>query len=625
MKHLVPLIALITLAFFPGMIYAQAPYLGTAANFVLFSRNGAVSNTGISQLTGNVGTNIGSSTGFGNVNGQMHDQDGASGAASADVLLAYQFLNNMTATKFPAPNLGGGDTLTAAVYAIAGAATLNNNLYLDAKGDGNALFVFKINGAFSSGTLAKVNLIHGAQACNVFWVTEDMVGLAGGTVMRGTIIANNAAITLNTGDTLEGRALSTTGAITVHGTMAYTPIGCGSPTLTGPAAAILGTSGCYALFSGNGGVTNAGTSFISGDVGTNVGLTTGFNALDVNGTIHPVPDLSTAAAAADLLNVYTYLNTLPYDIELLYPAQFGNNLVLTPHTYLMNAATALTDTVFLDAQGNTDAVFVIKINGALSTSTYAVVQLVNGTQAKNIFWKVDGAVNLNNFAQIAGTIVCNSGANSLTTGVRLNGRMLTTTGALSTQDITTTLSIGTCAALPVNWLSFQGKATEKGNLLQWSTTKEVDNGFFTIERSKDGRSFQPIANIKSGGSPVNGALSYTFTDQQPYALTYYRISQTDINGTKSYYRIIQVNSNHTEKVYQYIYGNNIRIETTGLAAGNGSITLYSIDGRKVSSLAVKTTDASNSYQIAKPQQKGLYFLQMESNGLKVYGCKIIIE
>jgi hypothetical protein len=64
---------------FPILTFAQAPILGTAAGFVLFSSNGAVSNTGISQLTGNIGTNNGSSTAFGNVNGVMHDNDAASG------------------------------------------------------------------------------------------------------------------------------------------------------------------------------------------------------------------------------------------------------------------------------------------------------------------------------------------------------------------------------------------------------------------------------------------------------------------------------------------------------------------------------------------------------------------
>ena len=78
-------------------------------------------------------------------------------------------------------------------------------------------------------------------ACNVFWKVEGLVSLAAGTFMRGTIIANNAAINLSTGDTLEGRALTTNGAVSVDGVLTYTPIGCGSPVLTGPKAPALGS------------------------------------------------------------------------------------------------------------------------------------------------------------------------------------------------------------------------------------------------------------------------------------------------------------------------------------------------------------------------------------------------
>ena len=86
----------------PNVNFGQAPTLGTAADFVLFSTNGAVTNSGISQLTGNVGTNNGSSTFFGNVNGVMHDQDGTSGKCAADLLTAYNQLNSTIPTVFPA-------------------------------------------------------------------------------------------------------------------------------------------------------------------------------------------------------------------------------------------------------------------------------------------------------------------------------------------------------------------------------------------------------------------------------------------------------------------------------------------------------------------------------------------
>jgi hypothetical protein len=260
--------------------------------------------------------------------------------------------------------------------------------------------------------------------------------MASGTSMKGTVIANNAALIMSSGSKLEGRALSTAGAITVDGILAYTPVGCGSAVHLGPTAPNLASSACYVLFSTNGAVTNSGITTLKGDVGTNVGLTTGFDALLVDGAIHPIPDISTAQCAADLLNAYNYLNVLPYDIELLYPAQFGSNLVLTPHTYVMKGSAALTDSLYLNAMGNPDAVFVIQINGAFATSTHSKVILINGTQAKNVFWKVDGAVTINDYSIFKGTIVCNNGAILINTGATLYGRALTTNGSFATTAIT---------------------------------------------------------------------------------------------------------------------------------------------------------------------------------------------
>lgn len=442
----------IALFSFPALAFAQ-PALGTAVEFVLFSSNGAVTNMGISHLTGNVGTNSGSSTGFGNVNGKMHDNDGASAQCSADLLIAYNQLNSTVPTNFPAPLLGNGQVLIAGVYSISGAATLNLTLVLDAQNDPNAVFIFQVQGPLSTNADSKVKLVNGALACNVYWKVEGLVSMASGTTMRGTVIANNAAINMSTGDTLEGRALSTTGAVTVNGVMAYTPIGCGSPVLNGPVAPSLGAAGCYAIFSSNGAVSNSGVTTITGDVGSNNGPVTGYNPGLITGTLHTVPDASTAACAADLLVAYNYINMLPYDIELLYPAQFGNNLVLTPHTYIMNGAVTFTDTLYLNALDNPAAVFVIQVFGAFSTSTYSKVVLINGAQAENVYWKVEGAVSINNYSVFCGTLICNNGAlGAINTGVVLNGRALTTTGALSTTAVNAVASPipSDCATLGIS-------------------------------------------------------------------------------------------------------------------------------------------------------------------------------
>src|SRR4051812_17809731 len=236
-----------------GTAFAQS--LGTAAGYVLFTSGGAIVNTGASHLTGNVGSNSGSSTGFGNVNGVMNNGNGATAAAAADLLTCYNTLNSAVPTKFPSSLLGNGDTLKAGIYSITGNSTLNNTLYLNGQGNANAQFIIQIQGAFSTGAGSKVVLLNSAKACNVFWKIEGLVSMASGTSMKGNVIANNAAINMSAGVSLEGRALSTTGAISTNKVLGYTPTGCGSPFLTGPASPTLGTTNCWSIFSGNGPVT----------------------------------------------------------------------------------------------------------------------------------------------------------------------------------------------------------------------------------------------------------------------------------------------------------------------------------------------------------------------------------
>jgi gliding motility-associated-like protein/uncharacterized repeat protein (TIGR01451 family) len=497
------IVAATTLLFFPKANFGQAPNLGSAAEFCLFTSVGAVSNTGISQITGHVGTNSGSSTGFGNVNGVMNDNNGASALCATDLMLAYNQLNSAIPTFFPAPLLGNGQILIPGVYAIASPATLNLDLTLDAQGDPAAVFIFQIQGAFSTNANSKVKLINGAMACNVFWKVEGLISMAPATTMRGTLVANNAAINMSTNDTLEGRALSTAGAITIDGTLAYKPIGCGSPVLTGPIAPDLASALCYTIFSSDGPVTNVGVTNIVGDVGTNNGSATGYDPLLVVGIIHTVPDGSTASCSSDLLSAYNYINTLPYDIELLYPAQFGNNLVLTPHTYRMNSAAMLTDTLYLNAEGNPNAVFVIQINGALSTSTFSKVNLINGAQSRNVYWKVEGAVSINDYSVFRGNIICNNGAMNLNIGVTLDGRALTTTGALATSAITAVMPPGCGATTPPSI------TTEPADQIVCEDSMAI----FSIVATGSGLTYQwrkGTVNLIDGGN-ISGATTSTLT------------------------------------------------------------------------------------------------------------------
>jgi hypothetical protein len=419
-----------------GSLFAQtAPPMGVASSFALFTSNGAVKNVGHSQITGNVGTNLGSSTGFGNVNGQMQD-GGLSVAAASALNIAYQNLGGQTATVSPGTLLGGGQVLTPAVFSVPTASSLTGTLTLNGQNDPNACFVFQLTGAFSTDPGSKIVLINGAQACNVFWKITGATSMTAGTSFKGTIICDGA-ITLASGTKLEGRALSINGAVTVTDATVTNPIGCNIPVLNGPTLPILASTNCYALLSTDGGVSNTGVTHITGDVGTNTGAISGFNPSFVT-NVHLTADASTAQASADLAKLYTGLDTLSFDIELLYPVQFGNSQVLTPHVYRMSSAAHLTDTIFLDAQGNVDAVFVIQITGALTTATYAKVVLVGGTKASNVFWEVEGAVDIADYSTFKGTIVANQGPISLFLGDSIVGRALSIKGAVTTHDVSIT-------------------------------------------------------------------------------------------------------------------------------------------------------------------------------------------
>ena len=259
----------VILCFVPAHLYSQIITMGSASNFALFTTVGAITNTGHSQVTGHVGSNIGGSTTFGNVNGNMHDQDTASILCQAGVLTAYGQLNSAGPNFFKASPLGNGDTLVSGVYRLGAASTLTQTLYLNAQGNPGAVFIIQVQGALDVDPNTKVKLLNGALACNVYWKVEGAVTINSGSSIKGTIVANGGPIHILSLDTLEGRALAINGAIDIHTAMIYTPIGCGSPVLTGPPLPSMGTLMCYTLFSTIGPVANTGVTKVLGDIGSN--------------------------------------------------------------------------------------------------------------------------------------------------------------------------------------------------------------------------------------------------------------------------------------------------------------------------------------------------------------------
>src|ERR1700738_2051019 len=114
---------IVTLFPLPNVSFGQAPNLGAAGNFVLFSKVGGISNTGISQITGDVGTGSGAISTFGNVNGVMHNADAATTQAAADLQAAWYYLDTLRPTSTHGPVFGSGETLYKGVDTVAAAGS----------------------------------------------------------------------------------------------------------------------------------------------------------------------------------------------------------------------------------------------------------------------------------------------------------------------------------------------------------------------------------------------------------------------------------------------------------------------------------------------------------------------
>ncbi|MEA2414636.1 MAG: hypothetical protein QOI58_1293 [Thermoanaerobaculia bacterium] len=195
--------------------------LGTAQNFGVLAGSTAT-NTGATTVNGNVGVSPGSAvTGFPPgviVGGAIHSNDAVAMQAQNDLTTAY---NNIAATPCNVDLTGqnlGGQTLTPGVYCFTTSAQLTGALTLNALGNANALFLFKVGSTLTTASASSVTVINnGGSSCNkVFWQVGSSATLGTGTSFTGDILALSS-ITFTTGASSNGRALARNGAVTLDG------------------------------------------------------------------------------------------------------------------------------------------------------------------------------------------------------------------------------------------------------------------------------------------------------------------------------------------------------------------------------------------------------------------------
>ncbi|MFT5846616.1 ice-binding family protein [Psychroserpens sp.] len=204
---------------------------GSVADFILFTGAGAVANTGASSITGNVGSNVGAISGFESptiLNGTIENANQITTQAALDLAAACVQIQNTPVTISDHSTIYGsvaGETIYPGIYSAGAAASIIGTLTLDAQGDPDAMFVFKIGGALSSVAGSEIILANGTSSDNVFWIAVGAVGLGANATMVGTFIGYPGAVELGAGGNLDGKLYSTIGAIAIDTSIGIIPLG----------------------------------------------------------------------------------------------------------------------------------------------------------------------------------------------------------------------------------------------------------------------------------------------------------------------------------------------------------------------------------------------------------------
>ena len=203
----------------------------------------------------------------------------------------------------------------------------------------------------------------------------------------------------------------------------------------------LGILTSFEAYTANGGIANGSGATVSGDVGTHLGVISGFVSPPFTGNIYNADDV-TNEARRDLLRLYIHLNDLFVNFPDTHTPSFGDGEIITPGVYFISGSGSLGGALTLDGGGNPNAFFVIQFNGAITVGAETVVNVTGGAKSCNVFWIANGAISVAANANVKGTLFSKVGAVGLGASSVLEGRMLTVSGAITT-------GVGAIASPPV--------------------------------------------------------------------------------------------------------------------------------------------------------------------------------
>lgn len=257
------------------------------------------------------------------------------------------------------------------------------------------------------------------------------------------------------------------------------------------------------------------------------------------------------------------------------------------------------------------------------TITTVTVDLLSSTNT--VLASCTRAVNLTGGSS---TICTSITSPSLTEGTlfkykfTLNTTTGTGTGTAGSRDITfDNFSYGgnSNAPLPVKFSNFEAKASNNFVSLKWNVGSEDNVNGYDVETSVDGYKFSKIGFVDATGSS-----SYSFVDNKPALINYYRIKSVDIDGKYGYSTVVMVKGGRSTiilKAFPSPFINKFSVQHS-TASANSLITINSEDGRVVRSVipVIGTQQTDIDLSTAK---SGLYLVRYKNGNGQVEILKIM--
>ncbi|MBD0400607.1 T9SS type A sorting domain-containing protein [Flammeovirga sp. EKP202] len=161
--------------------------------------------------------------------------------------------------------------------------------------------------------------------------------------------------------------------------------------------------------------------------------------------------------------------------------------------------------------------------------------------------------------------------------------------------------------LPVSFLFFQPTVFENSVALEWATATEENNDFFTIEKSVDRKNWTFVASKKGAGNS-NTRLNYKIVDSQPFkGVSFYRLKQSDYDGTTIILDIQTVNTIATKKLLAFPNPTVNELLIVGNFTGEDKVRVFDIIGKEMSVPVLSQNTESIRLQL-RALQAGQYIV-----------------